>query len=118
MRELHEKSRDQILSFKGILFFLFRKLLFIFILIFDFVRIMVIPNRPANTNTRSIPVFIELFEYLFALLIAGLSSASQSIVWLIEEKNLPEPILSVPEPVLHKNSPNVKANEPVMASIK
>jgi hypothetical protein len=46
---------------------------------------MAMPIIPAKVKTRNNPLRNEAFEYLCALLIIGVSSASQSMTCAIEE---------------------------------
>ena len=89
-----------------------------FFIIFRFAptRYIAMAIVPASVNSRSNLSRNGEFECLLAFLIV--TPANQSTVWLIEEKYLPEHMLSFFEYSKQKASPAEMADEPIKASIK
>ena len=94
-KELNKNERDQIRSFSGTRFLIIGKLPFLFIFKLDSARNMAMPIIPTTVNTRSKLLRSGLFEYLYTLLIVGVSSASQSMEWTIEEIVQVDPRMSL-----------------------
>ena len=113
-----ENGRYQILSFSGTRFFSIGRLSFLFILKFDFASNTAIPITPGKVNIRSKLLRIGLFKYLYDLFIVGVSSASQSMVWAVEEMKTIELRAFLLDFSYEKVWHIEKKKEPIMASTK
>jgi len=108
----------QIRSFKRIRFFIDGLLSLFNVCKFAPTRYITVAIVPASMNTRSDLFRNREFEKPLVFLIVSMSPANQSKVWLIEEKYLPEYILSLFEYSKPKASPAEMADEPIKASTK